>query len=78
MTKKEKLSKLDELVLDRMIDIMADEDDNAIQALASLSTPMNYLKNNQVVAEKAKSTIEEDVKKRIEEAKERRKKKINQ
>ena len=72
MTKKEKLEKLDELLIDRMLDIMSDEDDNAIRALSDLTVAMNYLKNNAVVAEKTKGSIEKDTEKRLAEAKQRR------
>lgn len=73
ITKKEKLDKLDQLVLDRMIEIMEDiDDDKRVFELSALSVPMNYLKNNQIVEERGKSTIEEDNRKRLEEAKKRR------
>ena len=68
--KEEKLKKLDELVLDKMIEIMEGEGD--IDDLSSLSTPMNYLRNNQTLAEKPKSTVEEDTKARLKRARERR------
>ncbi len=71
-TKKEKLERLDELLLNRMIDIMEDTEDDAIEALSSLTTPMNYLRNNQVLSDKPKSTTEEDTKKRLAAAKKRR------
>jgi len=72
MTKKEKLEKLDTLLLDKMIDIMDGKEEMGL--LKDLSTPMNYLRNNSVVADKTKSTIEKDTKKRLAEAKERRRK----
>ena len=72
MTKKEKLETLDGLVLDKMLEIMESEDDRNLQKLSDLTVPMNYLRNNQVVAEKARSSVEEDTKKRLAEAKKRR------
>lgn len=71
-TKKDKLEKLDTLLLDRMIDIMEDVDDNKILELSALGVPMNYLKNNQVVSDKPKSSIEEDSQKKLAAAKKRR------
>ncbi len=71
MTKKEKLEKLDGLLLDKMIAVMDGE--GTLADLKDLATPMNYLRNNAVVAEKEKSTIEKDSKKRLAEAKRRRK-----
>ena len=71
-TKKEKLETLDTLLLDKMIDILESGNDEDLDLLSSLSVPMNMLRNNQVLSEKPKSTIEEDTKKRIAEAKKRR------
>ena len=72
MTKKQKLDKLDGLLLDKLIDIMDSDTEDGLESLSNLSVPMNYLKNNAVVSEKGKSTIEEDTKKRLAEAKKRR------
>jgi len=71
MTKKEKLAKLDELVLDRQIELMVKGE---TAELSDLTPSINYLRNNAVVADKEKSTIEKDTKKRLAEAKARRKK----
>ena len=57
-----------------MLTIMESKDDAQIAKLSDLTTPMNYLRNNAVVADKTKSTIEKDTKKRLDEAKERRRK----
>ena len=70
MTKKEKLIKLDGLVLDKMIDIL--DDDGDLGDMSSLTPTINYLRNNAVVADKEKGTIEKDTKKRLAEAKKRR------
>jgi len=72
MTKKEKaekLNELDELLLDKMIKIMKEGNTEALPELASAS---NYLAKNQMVAEKEKSTIEEDIKRKQKEAEKRR------
>ncbi|HEB37627.1 MAG TPA: hypothetical protein ENI14_03080 [Thermoplasmatales archaeon] len=71
-TKKEKLETLDTLLLDKMIDILESGNDEDLDLLSSLSVPMNYLRNNQVLSEKPKSTVEEDTKKRLQAAKDRR------
>lgn len=70
MTKQDKLDKLDELLLDRMIDIMDGKRDT--KELSDLATVSNYLAKNNVVAEKKKSSTEEYIKNRVEEAKKRR------
>ena len=74
-TKKEKLEQLDNLLLDKLIDIMESDEDEELEGLSNLTVPMNYLRNNSTVSEKGKSTIEEDTKKRLAAAKERRAKK---
>ena len=71
-SKKEKLETLDTLLLDKMIDILESGNDEDLDLLSSLSVPMNMLRNNQVLSEKPKSTIEEDTKKRLKAAKDRR------
>ena len=72
MGKKEDLETLDDLIRQRMIDILQVKD-GSLDELSSLSVPVNYLKANAVVSEKPKSTIEDDVKKRREAAEKRRK-----
>ena len=67
--KQKKLEELDELVLDKMIGIM---NSKSLDALSDLSTVVNYLRINQVTSEKPKSTVEEDSRKRLDEAKKRR------
>lgn len=69
MTKREKLEELDKLVLDTMIKFIRSGETERLQELA---TPTNYLAKNNMVEEKKKSTVEEDIRKRIEEAKKRR------
>jgi len=73
-SKKDKLTELDELVLDRMITIMGKEGDAQLAVLSDLTPAVNYLRNNQEISEKTKSTVEEATKKRLKEAAARRKK----
>ena len=70
--KKAQLARLDEQVLDLMIEATGTNGDTA--TLTELSVAVNYLKSNMVVEEKEKSTLEKDTQKRLDEAKERRKK----
>jgi hypothetical protein len=70
MTKKEKLVRLDELVLNRQIQLL---ETNNTAELSDLTPTINYLRNNAVVADKEKSTVEKDTAKRLAEAKARRK-----
>jgi len=72
MTKKEKLKKLDEQTLDLQLEATAEGGDLGI--LTMLTPTINYLRNNSVIEEKEKSTLEKDTKKRLKEAKERREK----
>ena len=69
MAKKEELIQLDDLVRSKMIEIMEGGD---TEELSDLTPIINYLRNNQVVSDKPKSTIEEDTKKRLEQARKRR------
>jgi len=69
MAKKEELIQLDDLVRSKMIEIMGGGD---TEELSDLTPIINYLRNNQVVSDKPKSTIEEDTKKRLEQARKRR------
>lgn len=71
MNKKEKLEHLDKLTLDKMISILEKEDAN-LGELRDLATPMNYLRNNSVVSEKAKSSVESETALRLKEARKRR------
>jgi len=72
MNKKQKLDKLDELLLDKLISIMESDSELELEGLSNLTVPMNYLKNNMVVAEKEKSTADDNIKKRLKEAEVRR------
>ena len=71
MTKKEKLERLDKLVLDKMIDIL-DKNPEDLDMLRDLSTPINYLRNNALVEDKKRDDVGENVKKKLAEAKKRR------
>ncbi len=72
MTKKEKLVKLDTQVLDSMIDILSSKDEAKIAGLSDLTPAINYLRNNAVVADKEKSTVEKDTEERLKLAQARR------
>lgn len=73
--KDEKLEKLDDLVLDAMIDIMekGKGKPDMYSYLSDLATPSNYLAKNNKTAEKKKASVEDEVKRRAEEAEKRRK-----
>ena len=71
MTKEERLERIEELTEMLMIQFL---ENGETERLPELATPSNYLAKNSRVAEKKKSTIEEDIKKRIEEAKKKREK----
>lgn len=73
-TKEEKLDKLDGQLLDAMLHIMerGKKDPEIYGHLTNLATVSNYLAKNNKVAEKKKSTVEDEVKQRAKEAKERR------
>ena len=71
MSKQEDLDKIDELVRTKMISLLEQED---FGALKELNVPVTYLAKNNVVSEKAKSTVEEDIQQRLKEAEERRRK----
>lgn len=75
-TKDEKLEELDIKLIDAMNKIMDDGKKNpdAYDTLSSLATVSNYLAKNNKVAEKKKSTVEDEVKARTEAAKKRRQK----
>ncbi len=71
-SKSEKLNKLDELVLDKMISIL-DTDDGDLKDLGDLNTAVQYLaKNNIIEGKKAADSIEDKVKKQLKDAKKRR------
>ena len=72
MNKQEELIVLDDLVRSRMIELMNDED---TESLSELTPVINYLRNNQVVSDKPRSTVEENTKKRLAQAAKRRAKK---
>ena len=72
MSKKEKLIELDELLLDIQIAFLKDKQRIQDMSPSDLAVFSNYLRNNSVVAEKEKSTVEKDTKKRLAEAEKRR------
>jgi len=70
MNKQEKLKKLDDLLLNKMIKIM---EEDTTEELADLATLSNYLAKNNMVQDKEKSSLEETIKAKVKEAEERRK-----
>lgn len=74
MTKQEKLTLLDNLVLDKMLEFI---ESNETHRLAELSTASVYLKNNEVVETKKQSDdVVEARKKKLEEVKAKREKQV--
>jgi hypothetical protein len=71
MTKQEKLHKLDESVLDKMIEWI---ENDATERLVELGNAISYLKANQVTEEKQKKDNDpiEERKRKLQEAEERR------
>jgi len=69
MSKEEDLTKLDRLVREKMISCL---ENNKTDMLPELNPVVSYLSKNNVVAEKSKSTVEEDIAKKIADAKARR------
>lgn len=73
MTKQEKLDLLDNKLADAFIEIMESGEYERLPDLSSLS---NYLAKNNRVEEKKKSTVDDEVRQRVEEAKKRRKNEV--
>ena len=71
--KDRKLKELDENVLNLLIKNTGENGDSSL--LTELSVAVNYLKSNQVVAEKPKDSSDDYMKKKVAEAKKRRAKK---
>ena len=69
MAKREELIELDNLIRNKMIALVKSGDTDI---LTELTPAVYYLRNNSVVSDKPKSTVEEDTKKRLEEARKRR------
>ena len=72
MGKKEELEELDTVVRRRMLTLIKG---GKTDLLAELSVPVSYLSKNNVVEEKTKASVEEDIEKRLKEAQARRDKK---
>jgi len=68
--KQEDLETLDEKLREKMIGFM---EKDTLERLTELTPVINYLAKNNVVAEKKKSTVEDEVRERIEAANKRRK-----
>ena len=73
MTKKEDLELMDELIRKKIITCLQNDETNI---LPELNTAIQYLAKNNVIAEKEVNSKEEDIKKRIAEASNRRKKDV--
>jgi hypothetical protein len=69
MNKKEKLDLLDNKLADAFLRIMESGEYDRLPDLATLS---NYLSKNNRIEEKPKSTVEDEIKKRVKEAEARR------
>lgn len=67
--KKNKLNELDEALLNRMIELMKSGETNLLPELATVS---NYLAKNNMVEEKERSSVDDEVKNRVAEARKRR------
>ena len=74
MTKQDELDQLDTNI--RRIMLKATSEDGDTSVLPELTVVTNYLAKNNVVSEKAKSTLEEDTEKRLKEARLRREKSV--
>ena len=70
MTKQEELDIIDNNIRRLLIEATKVGGDTSI--LPELNTAIQYVAKNNVISEKAKSTVEEDMKKRKEEAEKRR------
>ena len=70
MNKQEELDLLDKNIRRLLIEATKEGGDTSI--LPELNTAIQYLSKNNVVAERAKSSVEEDIEKRLLEAKKRR------
>jgi hypothetical protein len=68
-TKQDMLDTLDEQLLSAMIKMMDSEEYDSLPQLATIS---NYLAKNNKVQEKERSSVDDEIKKRLEEAKKRR------
>jgi len=68
--KQEDLEALDEKLREKMLNFMKDD---KLERLTELTPVINYLAKNNVVAEKKKSTVEDEVRERIAAADARRK-----
>lgn len=69
MNKMEKLKKLDDMLLDEMLSIM---EEGATERLGDLATLSNYLAKNNQIAEKQKSSLEDEIKDKVSKAQKRR------
>jgi len=73
MGKKEDLKRLDEEVLKKMIQAIENDEP---EKLPLYSTAIQYLKANEITEERERDTAEDEVKKKVKEANDRRKTKV--
>jgi hypothetical protein len=69
MSKKNDLEKLDKLVREKMIDCL---ENGKTDMLPELNPVVSYLSKNNVVSEKGKSSVEDNIGKKLQDAKDRR------
>jgi len=69
MTKKERLDKIERLTEELMIQFL---ESGETERLPELATCSNYLAKNSKVLEKEKSTVDDEIRKKVEEAEKRR------
>lgn len=67
--KQDELDKIDELVRTKMLDCLKN---NKTEMLTELSVAVSYLAKNNVISEKSKSSVEDNTKKKLQDAKDRR------
>lgn len=75
MSKKEDLEKLDKLVREKMITCL---ESGKTDLLPELNPVVSYLSKNNVVAEKSKSSVEDNIEEKLKKAKERRNKAVKE
>jgi len=73
MGKKEDLERLDKLVREKMITCL---ENGKTDLLPELNPVVSYLSKNNVVSEKGKNSVEENIAKKMQDAKDRRNGKV--
>lgn len=75
MSKKEDLEKLDKLVREKMITCL---ESGKTDLLPELNPVVSYLSKNNVVSEKSKSSVEDNIEEKLKKAKARRNKVVEE